>query len=218
MPPPFPPAIKRWRCGPGLGKKNDRAAGAKVEIVGVEFLLIERREEIADCETSIGQSHFEDRVAIIAAGRHECGEFPVTGDQEHVAFLVGGRTGIALPDSAFFGVGGCIEDRPLGQRSGVVGHQPAVIRVDVARRAPSEEDISSLFLQRGARGSSWSGSKSVAPLVLDAPRADDGGLDLDRPTQFLFAGGDSESMQPLHVAVAFEHTAFEQILPLFGAG
>ena len=74
----------------GLVRQQDRAAGAKVEIVGVEFLLIEGREEIADSETSIGQSHFEDGVAIVTAGRPECGEFPVAGDQEHVAFLVGG--------------------------------------------------------------------------------------------------------------------------------
>src|ERR1700733_1389729 len=100
---------------PGLVRKQDRAAGAKVKIVGVEFLLIEGREEIADGEAAIGQSQSQDGVAIITAGRREGGEFPVAGDQEHIAFLVGGRTCAALPYSVLLSVRGCIEDRRLGQ-------------------------------------------------------------------------------------------------------
>src|SRR5690348_10024894 len=99
--------------GPRLVRKEDWAAGAEIEIIGVEFLLVEGREEIADSEAVISQSHFEDGVAIIAAGRYKGGEFPVAGDNEHVAFRISGGTGVAQPDSTLFGIGGSIEDGGL---------------------------------------------------------------------------------------------------------
>src|SRR5262249_46858464 len=60
------------------------------------------------------------------------------GDHKHVAPGIGGRRGVALPDAALVGVRGCIEDGYLRKSLGIVGHDPAMIRADVAGGGPGQ--------------------------------------------------------------------------------
>ena len=55
---PFASSDQQMVVGPELVGEQKRATRAKVEVIGVERLLIEGREEIADREGAIGPGQF----------------------------------------------------------------------------------------------------------------------------------------------------------------
>src|SRR5258708_25313092 len=124
-----------------IGKKH-RAARAYVRVLRVQFLLVERREKIAQHQVAAAERQFQDGVAIVASSRWHYVEFSVARGDEHVALGIPRRSRIALPDSALFGIGRRVEDRGLAQRVCVVSDHPTVISLNIAGGTPGQIDIS----------------------------------------------------------------------------
>src|ERR1700693_723819 len=92
---------QQMRVRPGLIWQQQWASRSNIEVVRVQFFLVERSEEVADLESAFSRRQFEDAVAVIAAACIGV-EFAVSGGQKDVAIFVSGGTCIALPDSALF--------------------------------------------------------------------------------------------------------------------
>src|SRR5216684_3534322 len=134
-----------------------------------------------------------------------CGiELAVSGDHEDVAVLVGGGTGVALPDGAVGSIGRSVENRFLLESVRFIGHQPTVVRADVARRTPREIDRVLRKKQSGAR-------IFVERIEVDAAAgltgafACDRSLDFDRAAELFRAGGYRERVQPLFEIVGLKN-------------
>src|SRR4029077_6426003 len=104
------------------------------------MFLIGGREIVPHGKAVGGERNFQRGVSVSAAPGCR-GEFPIARDEVDVAIAVGCWPGIGLPDAAFLRAGGNVEYAGLLQRARVVGHDPAVVRADVARRGPGDEDV-----------------------------------------------------------------------------
>src|SRR5262249_5497050 len=134
----------------------------------------------------------EDGVAVVAP-LVVPGEIPVTSHREDVAVLVRRKASIALPDRRLSSIGRGVEGALLPKRVGVVRHQPAVIRTNVAGRAPREIDRVFGQKERGAgifaqcvEGHLTVGCTGAGPV--------DRSFDFDGASKFFGTRGDGESV------------------------
>src|SRR5262249_48519958 len=134
-----------WGRARLIGKQDGAARGKNV--VGPVGGGLVWRGDVGG-ELQIG-SEFEDGVAVVAP-LVVPGEIPVTSHREDVAVLVRRKASIALPDRRLSSIGRGVEGALLPKRVGVVRHQPAVIRTNVAGRAPREIDRVFGQKERGA--------------------------------------------------------------------
>jgi hypothetical protein len=113
----------------GLVGYEGGAARSYVCVSLADALLIVRREIVADGK---GRTiEFEDGVAIVAAAVGGV-EGAIAGRDIEVTFGIDCGAGVAEPDTGLHAVGIHIKDRLLRERLGVIGHDPAVIGIDVA--------------------------------------------------------------------------------------
>src|ERR1700686_834170 len=97
-------------------------------------------EIVAYGQSAGGERNFENGITIIMAACR-CRESTVAGDEINIAVGIGGGTCVGLPDATLLCAGSNIQNAGLLQCVGVVRHDPAVVRSDVAGGSPGDKDI-----------------------------------------------------------------------------